>query len=155
MRSAGGNQRRLVQRGLEQAAEFALVCVARRDHLVERDRLVVMLIDEVQRVFQPLDLCGAFAVGRADGLRGKLAVNLDPQLVDRVFDEDLAADRLAEKLLAQTLHQLQHVLVRCASAGEQAEGERGGLEDRLGILPGLLHGRGRQVEHPVPVHGGL
>lgn len=46
---------RLVQRGLEQAAEFALVCVARRDHLVERDRLIVVLIDEVQRVFQPLD----------------------------------------------------------------------------------------------------
>ena len=80
-----------MQRGLEQAAEFALVCVARRDHLVERDRLVVMLIDEVQRIFQPLDLCGAFAVGRADGLRGKLPVNLDPQLVDRVFDKDLAA----------------------------------------------------------------
>lgn len=94
-------ERRLVHGGLEQTTEFALARMTGRGHLVERDGLAAMFIDEGERLFHALDELALALRAGGGGLRGVLLVDQRPDRVEDALDGELITDLAAGIMLLE------------------------------------------------------
>ena len=94
-------KRRLVHGRLKQTTEFALTRMTGRGHLVERDGLAAMFIDEGERLFHALDELALALRGGGGGLRGVLLVNQRPDRVEDALDGGLITDLAAGIMLLE------------------------------------------------------
>lgn len=127
-------ERRLVHGGLEQTTEFALARMTGRGHLVERDGLAAMFIDEGERLFHALDELALALRGGGGGLRGVLLVDQRPDRVEDALDGELITDLAAGIMLLELRDQALQRLMRVIFTGEDEGGEGLGIEDRRDVF---------------------